>query len=186
MNFEVVTLDNWKPPYRPKQFMPKSNWRKFVVEDYNPGRPGLDDLRKIRLYLKKGASRTDIMQAFNIKRTVLAHIICDLYCPVDGCIESPNERRRRLARIKAHLDKKKQKPKVCKELDCSKKIHSKGLCQMHYTRVRTLQLNRGKIQNNNEPVCIDLNCGKPIHAKGLCKAHYNRMYKHVIIALATS
>jgi hypothetical protein len=80
---EPVTLDNWKP--RSKQ--PKivaSKWRQEQIDgDFNQ-QPGIDELQKIHMYLKKKASDADIMKAFGISAEILVAIKKDKYDPVDG------------------------------------------------------------------------------------------------------
>lgn len=60
----------------------------------------------------------------------------------------------------------------CK-LGCMKKVHAKGLCDMHYQRLRIYG-------NTNEIIikkCTIENCNLKHHAKGLCDMHYIRLLR---------
>lgn len=78
-----VTLDNWKPSAK-ERTVPKSKWR----EEQNAGnfnqQPGLDELHKIHMYLKKKYPDHQIMDAFGISAETLVAIKRDCYSPVDG------------------------------------------------------------------------------------------------------
>lgn len=54
--------------------------------------------------------------------------------------------------------------KTCSLEDCDRKHHSKGLCNFHYVRARTLIV----------PLCIEEGCDKPSRARQMCHAHYDR------------
>jgi hypothetical protein len=80
---EEVTLDNWKPTkYEPKIIA--SNWRQEAIGTNFNQEPGIDELKKIRMYLKKKASDSDIMKAFGINAETLVAIKKDKYDPVEG------------------------------------------------------------------------------------------------------
>lgn len=80
---EPVTLDNWKPTeHKPKIIA--SQWRQDAIGTNFNQQPGLDELNKIHMYLKKKASDSDIMKAFGINAETLVAIKKDKYDPVDG------------------------------------------------------------------------------------------------------
>lgn len=80
---EKVTLDNWKPTeYKPK--IVASKWRQESIGTNFNQQPGIDELHKILMYLKKKASDADIMHAFGISAETLIAIKKDKYDPVDG------------------------------------------------------------------------------------------------------
>lgn len=89
--FDPCTLDNenqvgiyqWTP--RPKEErVPKSEWRKQQNNgDYNQ-QPGIDELRKIKFYLKRKFPDNQIMDSFGISAETLVAIKKDKYSPIDG------------------------------------------------------------------------------------------------------
>jgi uncharacterized protein YktA (UPF0223 family) len=80
---EPVTLDNWKPTeYKPK--IVPSKWREDQIGTNFNQQPGIDELNKIHMYLKKKASDSDIMKAFGITCETLVAIKKDKYDPVEG------------------------------------------------------------------------------------------------------
>ncbi len=82
-NEEPVTLDNWKPTeHKPKIVM--SQWRQDAIGDNFNQQPGIDELNKIHMFLKKKASDSEIMKAFGITAETLVAIKKDKYDPVDG------------------------------------------------------------------------------------------------------
>ena len=80
---EPVTLDNWKPSNE-KPLIVASQWRQDAIGTNFNQQPGLDELNKIHMYLKKKASDSDIMKAFGITCETLVAIKKDKYDPVDG------------------------------------------------------------------------------------------------------
>ncbi len=78
-----VSIDRWKPTVlRPK--IVASEWRKNSIGTNYNQEPGLDELRKIQMFLKKKASDSDIMDAFGINAETLIAIKKDKYDPVYG------------------------------------------------------------------------------------------------------
>ncbi len=78
-----VTLDNWKPTVRTES-IPKSEWRKVQnAGNYNQ-QPGIDELKKINMYLKRKYPDHQIMDSFGISSETLVAIKRDCYGPVDG------------------------------------------------------------------------------------------------------
>lgn len=61
----------------------------------------------------------------------------------------------------------------CSSPGCTQPVHARGLCQMHYDRMRK--------RNGRPPAspsrCTVPGCGKPHHAHGLCQSHYDAMRK---------
>lgn len=80
---EPVTLDNWKPSVKKSKIVP-SKWREEAIGTNFNQQPGLDELHKILMYLKKKASDAEIMNAFGITAETLIAIKKDKYDPIDG------------------------------------------------------------------------------------------------------
>jgi hypothetical protein len=80
---EEVTLDNWKPSPKKKGII-KSEWRQKQIGTNFNQQPGIDDLRKIEVHLKKNKSDADIMSTFGINAQTLIAIKKNKYCPIDG------------------------------------------------------------------------------------------------------
>ncbi len=80
---ETVTLDNWKPSTNKPKIIP-SKWRQDSIgNDFNQ-QPGIDELHKILMHLKRKVSDSDIMKAFGINAQTLVAIKKDKYDPVTG------------------------------------------------------------------------------------------------------
>lgn len=78
-----VTLDNWKPSaVKPK--IVASNWRQEQIGENFNQQPGIDELKKIQMFIKKKASDADIMHAFGIRADTLIAIKEERYDPVHG------------------------------------------------------------------------------------------------------
>jgi DNA-binding Xre family transcriptional regulator len=80
---EAVTLDNWKPTEK-KSTIVASKWRQEQIGDNFNQQPGIDELNKIHMHLKKKVSDAEIMHAFGITSETLIAIKKDKYDPVDG------------------------------------------------------------------------------------------------------
>lgn len=80
---EPVTLDNWKPSENKPKIV-ASKWRQESIGTNFNQQPGLDELNKIHMFLKKKACDADIMKAFGISAETLIAIKKDKYDPVDG------------------------------------------------------------------------------------------------------
>ena len=80
---EPVTLDNWKPSNE-KPVIVASKWRQDAIGTNFNQQPGIDELHKIHMFLKKKASDAEIMKAFGITCETLVAIKKDKYDPVDG------------------------------------------------------------------------------------------------------
>ena len=69
----------------------------------------------------------------------------------------------------------------CSVTGCKGELLAKGLCAMHYSRVRTsgdvggAASSRNQWCNNKGSECSVIGCGKPSDSKGLCSMHYNRV-----------
>lgn len=80
---EAETLDNWKPSSKQTKII-ASKWRQDQIGGNYNQQPGLDELKKIHMYLKKKASDADIMHAFGITADTLIAIKKNKYDPIDG------------------------------------------------------------------------------------------------------
>jgi hypothetical protein len=80
---EPVTLDSWKPRKFESKIIP-SKWRLIQNKGNQNQMPGLDDLKKIQLHIKKKISDLEIMSVFAISAETLIAIKKDKYDPVDG------------------------------------------------------------------------------------------------------
>jgi hypothetical protein len=80
---DEVSLDNWRPSAKSKT-VPKSQWRQEQIDGNYNQQPGLDELKKIHMYLKKKYPDHQIMDAFGISSETLVAIKRDCYSPVDG------------------------------------------------------------------------------------------------------
>jgi hypothetical protein len=80
---EEVTLDSWKPNSKKPEIV-QSEWRKNQIADNNNQQPGLDDLKKIQMFLSQKKSDGEIMKVFGITAEMLVAIKKDKYSPVDG------------------------------------------------------------------------------------------------------
>jgi hypothetical protein len=82
---EEISIDDWKP--REKSSIPKlvqSEWRrKLIGNDFNQ-EPDIDDVKKIKMYIKKKCSDAEIMATFGISADVLIAIKKNRYDPGDG------------------------------------------------------------------------------------------------------
>ncbi len=80
---DEITLDNWKPTPKNNKLI-QSKWRKEQIGNKFNQEPGLDDLNKINMYLKKKYPDSEIMHVFGITAETLVAIKNERYCPVDG------------------------------------------------------------------------------------------------------
>jgi len=81
---EKITLDNWRPRIIDESKIVRSNWRDQQNKGLEDIQPGLDELKKILVYIKKNKSETSIMDTFKISAETLIAIKKGLYDPVDG------------------------------------------------------------------------------------------------------
>jgi hypothetical protein len=80
---DFESIDNWKPSEKSKKLI-TSEWRKNRIgNDFNQ-QPDLDDLIKIKSFLKKGYPDFEIMENFGINSEVLSAIKKNNYCAVEG------------------------------------------------------------------------------------------------------
>src|SRR6185369_10416128 len=70
---DEVTLDNWKPTPKNDGII-QSEWRQKQIGNNFNQQPGIDELKKIDMYLKKKKSDADIMRAFGINAETLVAI----------------------------------------------------------------------------------------------------------------
>lgn len=78
-----VKMDDWKPSAKQPKIV-ASQWRQDQIGDNFNQQPGIDDLKKILMYINKKASDAEIMKAFGITCETLVAIKKDKYDPVDG------------------------------------------------------------------------------------------------------
>jgi hypothetical protein len=102
---DTVTLDNWAPSEKVSA-VPKSQWRQEQNKgDFNQ-HPGLDELRKINKYLKKGYPDHQIMESFGITSETLVAIKRECYSPVTGIsLDNQSKIYKEFARIDKKLDR---------------------------------------------------------------------------------
>jgi len=78
-----VTLDEWKPSVKDNSIQ-KSEWRKNQNNGDYDQQPGLDELKKINMYLKKDYPDSQIMDTFGISSETLVAIKRGCYDPIEG------------------------------------------------------------------------------------------------------
>lgn len=108
---------------------------------------------------------------------------CLTICRIDGC--TYRVRKGGLCATHAHQTFKVPKFKcddgrICAAPGCDRKDACKGLCKLHYTRIRfTGQLGDGQPKNRKQrgkPCSID-GCERPARGDSLCITHYQRRRK---------
>ena len=97
-----VTLDNWKPSAKTKN-APNSEWRQKQNDGKYNLQPGIDDLKKIMMYLKRKYPDHEIMNVFGISCETLVAIKRNCYSPIEG-ISLDNQSK--IYNEFTHLDKK--------------------------------------------------------------------------------
>ncbi len=80
---DFVSIDEWKPSEKKNVVIP-SSWRKKQIGDYFNQQPGLDEIKKIKRFLRQKKPDAEIMNAFGITCDVLSAIKTDRYSPVEG------------------------------------------------------------------------------------------------------
>ena len=101
---EPVTLDNWKPSSKQPKIV-ASKWRQEQIDGNYNQQPGIDELQKIHMYLKKKASDSEIMNAFGISSETLVAIKKDKYDPVDGIsLDNQSKIYKEFKRIEDRID----------------------------------------------------------------------------------
>lgn len=80
---EFVSIDDWKPTPK-SQRVPKSEWRQVQNAGNHDIQPGIDEINKIKGYVKKRLPDCQILEAFGITAETLVAIKRDKYCPLDG------------------------------------------------------------------------------------------------------
>lgn len=69
--------------------------------------------------------------------------------------------------------------KICKGPECSKQVHSKGLCAGHYQQQYRgkplMPLRQGK--NHNAPDCAVADCTRKSQTRGICGAHNSMAWR---------
>ena len=75
-----ATLDEWHPSPKNNAFRIPSKWRIKQAARM----PGLDDVRKICVYIRNGVNEDEIMKVFKIKQKTLNEIRENRYDPVSS------------------------------------------------------------------------------------------------------
>jgi hypothetical protein len=81
------SIDDWARSPTSKMTIPKSEWRQKQHTGNHNQRPGLDDVRKIKRFIKRGHFDHDIMDAFDISERTLLMIKCNAYQPVGSLLD---------------------------------------------------------------------------------------------------
>ena len=80
---QEVTLDNWKPSVKTEKIL-KSEWRQKQNNGNYNQQSGIDELKKINMYLKRKCPDHQIIDYFGINCETLVAIKRKCYSPVDG------------------------------------------------------------------------------------------------------
>lgn len=83
LNETTCSLDDWKPKQKFKRLV-ISKWREEYNEGKIDGDASLDDVEKIKSYIKKGYGDAEIMGAFAISCETMIAIKNNSYTPGDG------------------------------------------------------------------------------------------------------
>lgn len=78
-----VTLDSWTPTVK-EVGVPKSEWRQKQNDGNQNQQPGIDELKKINMFLKRKYPDHQIMDAFGITSETLVAIKRECFSPVTG------------------------------------------------------------------------------------------------------
>ena len=77
------------------------------------------------------------------------------------------------------MAKTRKQKKTCSVPGCDKKHYGKGLCNMHYTRLRLKgEVGSAKPLQERHDGCSVPGCERKHHAKGFCCMHYVRWITH--------
>ena len=99
-----VTLDNWKPSVKTES-APKSEWRQKQNDGKFNQDPGIDELKKITMYLKRKYPDHEIMTIFGISCETLVAIKRNCYSPVEGIsLDNQSKIYKEFARLDKKLD----------------------------------------------------------------------------------
>lgn len=82
---DELTLDNWNPSSKQKKMI-QPQWRKDQIGTNFNQQPGLDDVKKIKIFVKKKIPDFEIMHYFGINSETLAAIKQGKYCPAEGIL----------------------------------------------------------------------------------------------------
>lgn len=78
-----VSIDDWTPRVVPPR-VPKSDWRAAQNNGCHDNQPGIDDINKIKMYIKKRFADAQIMDVFGITAETLVAIKNNHFCPIEG------------------------------------------------------------------------------------------------------
>lgn len=102
---EEVTLDSWKPSAKVTS-LPKSEWRQKQNDGNFNQQPGIDELKKINMCLKRKYPDHQIMDAFGISCETLVAIKRGCYGPIDGIsLDNQSKISKEFARIDKKLER---------------------------------------------------------------------------------
>ncbi len=69
--------------------------------------------------------------------------------------------------------------KICYAEGCEKPARSKGLCDVHYARLKTKgSLKRTRNEDNRDKACKAAECNEKARTKGFCNYHYARLWRN--------
>ena len=80
---EDICIDKWQPAMN-QASLPKSEWRQRQIDGNYNQQPGMNDIRKIMMHLKKKHPDHEIMEVFGITSETLVAIKAGRYSPIDG------------------------------------------------------------------------------------------------------
>ena len=67
--------------------------------------------------------------------------------------------------------------RLCNVDGCGKTVHCKGMCQMHYTRLRRTGTTDARAPYER-PVCSVADCETRAHSHGFCRRHLERWRRY--------
>lgn len=89
---DEVSLDNWKPSPKSQIYRQPSKWRQESnAQGYGYMEPGIDEIKKIRAYLKNKTNDIEIMRQFAINADTLFAIKTNRYDPIEGIIKNQTD-----------------------------------------------------------------------------------------------
>jgi hypothetical protein len=102
---EETTIDNWKPS-AVNAHVPKSEWRQKQNDGNYNQQPGIDELKKIKMFLKRKYPDHQIMDSFGIACETLVAIKKGCYDPISGIsLDNQSKIYKEFNRIEKRLDK---------------------------------------------------------------------------------
>lgn len=68
--------------------------------------------------------------------------------------------------------------KICKEIECNRKYHTRGYCEKHYNYYRRKGIIKPLSPESRKHYCEVEGCDKRVHGQGYCSNHYRLFIKH--------